>query len=117
MDQGDGSRDALLHHRKVLLGELTATDAALDRVRAIRSGGQDDDEHDPDGAPLSGEWSRLEGNRRATITRLAEIERALSDLAHGSYGICIDCGATIPPGRLEILPATRQCVDCSARAG
>lgn len=113
----DSDREVLLHHRQLLLEELATTDAALDRVRAIRTGGQDDDEHDPDGAPLSGEWSRLESNRQATKTRLAEVERALRDVALGGYGICIGCGDPIPAGRLEVLPATRYCVDCSSRLG
>lgn len=113
----DVDRDALVRHRQLLLDELATTDEALDRVRAIRTGGQDDDEHDPDGAPLSGEWSRLESNRQATRDRLAEVDRALADLALGSYGICIECGRDIPAGRLEVLPATRYCVDCSRRLG
>jgi RNA polymerase-binding transcription factor DksA len=113
----DIDRSVLLHHRQMLQDELATTDAALDRVRVIRTGGQDDDEHDPDGAPLSGEWSRLESNRQATRTRLAEVERALADLTLGSYGTCIECGRPIPAGRLEVLPATRHCVDCSTRLG
>lgn len=117
MGEVAADRDALLRHRAGLLDELATTDAALDRVRSIRTGGQDDDEHDPDGAPLSGEWSRLEGNRRATRDRLAAVDRALADVARGSYGICIVCGATIPEGRLEVLPATRHCVVCSIRLG
>lgn len=115
MDRGDENRSVLLRHRRTLIDELATTCAALDGVRAVRSGGHDDDEHDPDGAPLSGEWSRLEGSRRATETRLADVDRALADLEAGTYGICVDCGRPIPAGRLEARPATRHCVDCSSR--
>lgn len=116
MNSGTESRDVLLRHRRALVEELASTCAALDGVRAVRSGGHDDDEHDPDGAPLSGEWSRLEGNRRATQARLVDVDRALADLEAGTYGICVDCGRPIPSGRLEARPATRLCVDCSSRA-
>lgn len=117
MMTSDEDRDVLMRHRRALLDELAATCAALDDLRVVRTGGHDDDEHDPDGAPLSGEWSRLEGNRRATEVRLADIDRALADLEAGTYGVCVHCGRPIPPGRLEARPATRHCVDCSSRAG
>lgn len=111
----DDNRDVLLRHRQALVDELAATCAALAAVRAVRTGGYDDDEHDPDGAPLSGEWSRLEGNRRATRIRLVDVDRALADLEAGTYGICVDCRQEIPAERLEARPATRRCVDCSSR--
>jgi hypothetical protein len=44
---------------------------------------------------------------------LAEIEKALTRLAHGTYGICVACGSRIAPDRLELLPATPYCLGCA----
>ncbi len=47
---------------------------------------------------------------------LAMIERALHKIDEGSYGICDDCGKTIDPARLEILPYSNLCIDCCRSA-
>lgn len=39
---------------------VTAVADALDALTQDRSGLNDDDEHDPEGVPLSAEWSRLQ---------------------------------------------------------
>jgi RNA polymerase-binding transcription factor DksA len=47
---------------------------------------------------------------RAALTRA---EKALARAEIGSYGRCVNCGAEIPPERLEALPDTDRCVACS----
>ncbi len=42
---------------------------------------------------------------------LDDIEKALARMDEGSYGTCEVCGAEIPPARLEVMPATRFCID------
>ena len=42
---------------------------------------------------------------------LDDIEKALVRMDEGTYGTCEVCGAEIPPARLEIMPATRFCID------
>lgn len=46
---------------------------------------------------------------------LVELDRALSKLDDGTYGICEACGQPIPPERLEALPGARFCVKDQAR--
>jgi DnaK suppressor protein len=46
---------------------------------------------------------------------LADVRRAEAKLAEGSYGACDQCGAPIPPERLEALPWAVRCVGCSSR--
>ena len=46
---------------------------------------------------------------------LTDVERALVKLDEGSYGICDNCGAAIPPERLEGLPWAVLCVRCAAQ--
>ncbi len=41
---------------------------------------------------------------------------ALSLLKSGKYGICIACGESISPERLEFVPAALRCVPCQTDA-
>ena len=41
------------------------------------------------------------------------LERAIEKLTEGSYGICDECGAPIPHGRLAARPESVVCVDCA----
>jgi DnaK suppressor protein len=43
---------------------------------------------------------------------VADTARALRRMADGTYGTCERCHATIPLGRLRILPHARFCVPC-----
>ena len=44
------------------------------------------------------------------------IAAALKRIDDGGYGYCLSCGEMIPLPRLEIDPATAQCVDCAANS-
>jgi DnaK suppressor protein len=44
---------------------------------------------------------------------LDAIDRALLRIEEGDYGRCEDCGELIPVERLEALPTTTTCVQCS----
>lgn len=46
--------------------------------------------------------------------QLDEIEAALARLDEGTYGSCEVCGKPIGEARLEIMPATRFCIDHAA---
>jgi DnaK suppressor protein len=43
------------------------------------------------------------------------IDIALEKIAEGSYGVCDECGARIPKGRLELLPESIFCVKCASK--
>ncbi len=47
------------------------------------------------------------------MRELREIEAALSRLNDGTYGICSDCGSSIPQKRLDVLPYARFCLSCT----
>ena len=76
-----------------------------------------DDEHDPEGATLSHEWSRLAGLRSDAERELAEMDVALARAAAGTYGVCVDCGTRIPDERPAARPTATRCVSCAERAG
>lgn len=43
---------------------------------------------------------------------LAEVDSALDRFARGTYGLCVECGATIEPERLAVLPQAARCIGC-----
>jgi len=43
---------------------------------------------------------------------LVHIEEALARIKAGTYGICENCGCSIPKVRLDVLPYTASCVGC-----
>ncbi len=45
---------------------------------------------------------------------LERVERALTKLDEGTYGICDACGGPIPPGRLKAMPDGVLCLSCAA---
>ena len=99
-----------------LAHDLASIESGLASTRAVRANGSDDDEHDPDGIPLSSVIEGLEGQRLRTVAEIRAAELGLADLKHGRYGICRICSASIPPARLEIRPNTGTCVRCASRA-
>lgn len=106
--------------RALLLARRTEAERRLERLaddeqslRRDRADGTADDEHDPEGSTLSGEWAQVDALRRATLTELADIADALARMDAGTYGVCAVCGRDIPPARLEARPMVRTCVRCA----
>lgn len=100
--------------RRDLEATVATDDARLDAIRSARSDANDDDEHDPEGATLSAEWSRAEGLHEGAVRELEEVAHAEQRLRGGRYGVCEGCGRGIPLERLRIRPAARFCVACAA---
>lgn len=47
---------------------------------------------------------------------LIEIDAALQRIADGSFGLCVDCGVSIPAARLHANPTAMRCIDCQTKA-
>lgn len=47
---------------------------------------------------------------------ITAIRRALLRLETGDYGLCVECGATIPAARLRAQPAAALCIACAESA-
>ena len=47
---------------------------------------------------------------------LESVNRALSRMDEGTYGVCEHCGERINPARLDVLPYATLCVGCQSRA-
>jgi RNA polymerase-binding transcription factor DksA len=97
--------------------EIAELERSMAALRRIRESSSDDDEHDPEGPTLSSDWSRIRGLMLAAEAQLTETDAALSRLSDGSYGLCLECGLPIAPGRLDARPTAAYCVECAARRG
>jgi DnaK suppressor protein len=49
------------------------------------------------------------------VDRARRLRIALTRIADGEYGVCSECGASIPPRRLLAVPDTTTCLPCQAR--
>lgn len=106
--------EALRADAEARIRDLTATLDALTRDRSSQS---DDDEHDPEGVPLSAEWSRLSGLLAGAEAERDQVQDALARVAAGTYGICTSCGSPIPAARLDVRPFAELCVPCAEKLG
>ncbi|WP_053386550.1 TraR/DksA family transcriptional regulator [Leucobacter japonicus] len=106
--------DALLLAEQLRIAERVAKlDADLAALMRARRGAVDDDEHDPDGEPLSARWSLLAGLLESAHDDARQAEAALRRRADGTYGVCVQCGEQIPQGQLEVRPFRERCVACT----
>jgi RNA polymerase-binding transcription factor DksA len=96
---------------------LAMLDDTLAGLRADRGTDVADDEHDPDGVTLSGEWARTVGLAEGARREIAEIDEAVRRWGAGTYGVCSDCGRGIPIARLRARPFATRCVSCAEKAG
>jgi len=103
----------LASRRREVQTQLDEVEQELTALRRTREGASDDDEHDPDGVPLSEQWSRLEGLRLARTEALAGIDEATGRLESGEDGLCRRCGNPIAPARLAVRPEVTTCIDCA----
>lgn len=114
---GSDPRAALRARAAELDALLARLDADESAVRADRADATADDEHDPEGSTLSGEWQRIEALRRSAALERADVDVALARVDAGTYGICEVCGREIPAARLEARPFAKRCVACAERRG
>jgi len=103
--QAVSDRSVILQHE---LEELRAQIAALEKAA----------EEKPDyglgqGAPAVTCWEVDRALLQRLKGRAEKLERALSRLGQGTYGICVKCGRPIHPDRLAVLPGTRVCIHCA----
>ena len=92
------------------IAELEAQITALTRARREEF---DDDEHDPEGVPLSSQWSMLAGLLESARADERRVESAQRRMAAGTFGTCEACGEPIPLPQLEARPWRERCVACS----
>lgn len=68
-----------------------------------------------DSAQSTAERARLISVVKALRTNLRDVERALTKMDLGTYGLCERCGQPISPERLEALPWAILCISCKQK--
>ncbi len=100
----DAAKDILLARRAELLGNLERIEDQLDD-------------------PMPKDWEDAASERQGdeVLTALGQSDRAeirridaaLARIAAGDYGDCVQCGNPIAEKRLQLLPDTPFCANCS----
>lgn len=70
------------------------------------------DNHPADLGTENFERSKDFSIRESRLSRLRRIEEALERIDAGTFGICLRCGETISPERLEAVPEAPLCLLC-----
>ncbi|HEV3479376.1 MAG TPA: TraR/DksA C4-type zinc finger protein [Gaiellaceae bacterium] len=113
------------HFRELLLEKRQAVVDALDYLHKENRGSLEDET----GELVSGSADQhLADTATETVDReidytleasdgrlLAAIDGALARIEDGTYGACVNCGAQIPPERLEAMPWATLCIECKRK--
>jgi len=74
-----------------------------------------DADHDPEGATIAFERSRVGALVRQAHQQLMEIDAAIGRVDAGTYGVYNACGGPIGEARLEARPSALACIRCPAQ--
>src|SRR5438105_9836489 len=105
-------RDALLRLHKSLVARGTALRRALAgeladlRFKTTDTGDSADAAFDSGSEEVASQLAELEARE------LSQIERALTRLKQGNFGVCEGCQKKIPMARLSALPFSTTCIEC-----
>jgi len=120
----DGEKPWTAAEVEELRGELEADavhlreeirDAEQEIVGLLRDGGDGagNDQADVGSTTLERDHEMSLANNARDM--LDQIERALSRIDDGTYGVCESCGQAIGKGRLQAFPRATLCVSCKER--
>jgi DnaK suppressor protein len=107
-------RDVLLAERRRASDLLVSLRAELADIIASAQLVATDDEHDPEGATIAFERSRVDSMVHRALDHLAELDLALERVGDGRYGVCERCGEPISAERLAARPASTTCISCAS---
>jgi len=93
--------------------EYDAALIALDDLQHNRLDTAGDDPADAGNKTFEREQEMSIANNRLHL--ITQLQRARVRIDEGSYGLCENCGKTIPKTRLRAFPSATLCVDCKAR--
>jgi DnaK suppressor protein len=111
----DRFRKRLEEERERLEGLVRDIEAEREEVRLTEtSSDRSPDPNTAEGGSLAFEMEKELSLWQNAQDILAKIEEAMSRIDEGTYGTCDECGNAIPVARLDAIPYTKLCVDCSA---
>ena len=97
-----------------LLAKQAELTRRLESIKDNLTGGRSADSQEQAQELENAEVVDALGNEaRAEISRIA---KALDQIKNRTYGVCVDCGETIPMARLEAYPFADRCIRCATAA-
>lgn len=103
----------LAEERASTLGQRHRLTETFDDIVEASRDSNIDDEHDTEGTTVAAERSLVSSLDREAGERLQAIDRALTRVDAGTYGICLRCGEPISDIRLDTRPAAEFCITCA----
>ena len=107
MDQYARIRDQLIAKQSELAGRLERLKENLTAGRSADSQEQAQELENAEVVDALGNEARSE---------FSKIAKALDQIKNNTYGICLDCGESIPMARLEAQPFADRCIRCATAA-
>jgi len=104
-------RQRLIERRAALMQNVTGDASLLDGLKVSAESG---DSADQATNSLHGEISAQLAD--VEFREIANIDKALRQVADGAYGICEGCRKNIPMKRLDAIPHASFCIDCKRLA-
>lgn len=109
------------YYRKLLLKEKKRIEDTLKKMQGnhpkiMEEYGIELSSYDNHPADLGTEMFMMEhdkGLKDKNEDIIYEIEESIEKLRSGDYGICENCGMNIEEDRLELIPYTKLCLECS----
>ena len=109
-------RKALIEERETYTRQAQTLKAEADALAEdMEPGDVQFDEESGEGDTINVERERDLALSAQALAAVEEIDRALTKIDDGSYGICEQCGEAIPKERLKALPYAALCVRCKSQ--
>lgn len=96
-------------------GELDRSILVLRGEHPAGRGGVDSPQDPADAGANLSDTDRTEAMLATAQSQRRQVLDALLRLDRGTYGVCADCGASIPEGRLDARPEAARCVKCQSK--
>lgn len=107
-------REQLRERQKALLEEVRDKFDQRDNQHLIELMGREPgDSGDVSMADALADMNILRADHQ--IHELRDLEAAFARIKQGEFGVCVDCGANIPPARLVAYPTAKRCLACQER--
>ena len=123
MESGIGAAQHDTFHALLAADRASALDLietlkdTLDPFTVSQRGVISTDERDPEGPSVAVQFSESSMMLAQSRHHLDEINAAMSRLEDGSYGLCANCGRSIPLARLKARPQATHCIRCAESLG
>jgi DnaK suppressor protein len=98
-----------------MCGELDKSILVLKGEHPSRQGRADSPQDPADAGTTLSEADRTEAVLAVALFQRTAVLEALGRIECGTYGLCADCRAPIPDGRLDARPEATRCVTCQSK--